>query len=132
VTERRWPSDLSKANFGALTLGVVTNGNFTPIATIDYNQYQRSAYEASAGIIDIPFSDAGSGPLLQSGALAIQVQGETALLEQSYTAETDTHLPRPERAGRIPDHGLPDGRVEFRHVVSRLLDSSRAQQYCAP
>lgn len=89
-TPGQWPSDLSKANFGALTLGVVTNGNFTPIATIDYDQYQRSAYEASAGIIDIPFPDAGTGPLLQSGALAIQAQDQTALLEQSYTAETDT------------------------------------------
>jgi hypothetical protein len=85
-----WPSDLTKADFGPLTLGVVTNGSFTAIATIAYSQYQRSAYEASAGIIDIPFPNSGTAQLLKSGTLAIQVQSQTALLEQVYTAETDT------------------------------------------
>ena len=85
-----WPADLTKANFGPLTFGVVTNGSFTAIATIDYDQYQRSAYEKRAGIIDIPFPNSGTAQLLQSGTLAIQVQGQTALLEQIYTAETDT------------------------------------------
>ena len=85
-----WPSDLTKADFGPLTLGVVTNGQFTPITAINYDEYQQSAYEARAGIIDIPFPDYGTGNLLQSGALAIQVQGQTALLEQPLTAETDT------------------------------------------
>jgi hypothetical protein len=92
-TPGAWPSNLTKANFGQLTLGVMTDGNFTPVTTIDYNQYQRSAYEASAGIIDIPFPNSSTGALLQSGALAIQVPSnpsQPALLEQSYTAETDT------------------------------------------
>lgn len=90
-TVNQWPSDLTKAHFGPLTFGIVTNGNFTSIATIDYGQYQQSAYEASAGIIDIPFPDSKTSSLLQGGGLfAIQVQGQTALLEQSYTAETDT------------------------------------------
>ena len=91
-----WPSTLTKADFGSLSVGVVTNGSFTSIATIDYTQYQQSAYEAKAGIIDITFPnsekgrDSKTGKLLLGGSLAIQVQGSTALLEQSYTAETDT------------------------------------------
>lgn len=86
-----WPSDLTKTDFGSLTLGVqADDGTFTSIVDITYDQYQQSAYEGSAGIIDIPFPDSGTGPLLQSGALAIQVQGQTALLEQAYTAQTDT------------------------------------------
>ncbi|HJP90449.1 MAG TPA: hypothetical protein VJ875_00745 [Pyrinomonadaceae bacterium] len=85
-----WPSVLTKADFGPLTLGVVANGQFTAIAAINYNQYQQSAYEAKAGIIDIPFPNSGTGKLLQSGTIAIKVQGQTALLEQPYTAETDT------------------------------------------
>jgi hypothetical protein len=82
-------SSLIKADFGPLNVGVMTNGSFTSIVTIDYAQYQQSAYEASAGIIDIPFPS-GAAQLLRSGTLAIQAQGQTVLLEQAYTAETDT------------------------------------------
>lgn len=84
-------SSLVKADFGPLTIGVVApDSSFTSIATIDYAQYQQSAYEASAGIIDIPLPSAAT-QLLADGALAIQAQqGATVLLEQPYTAETDT------------------------------------------
>lgn len=86
-----WPSNLTKADCGPLTLGVQPpGGTFTPIATINYAQYQQSAYEAKAGIIDIPFPNAGTGSLLQNNPIAIQMQGQTALAEQLYTAETDT------------------------------------------
>jgi hypothetical protein len=90
-----WPSDLSKTNFGPLSLGVVgSNGGFTWIANIDYTQYNQLPYEAKAGIIDIPFPNSGTASLLQSGMIAIQVQqgknALTALLEQNYTAQTDT------------------------------------------
>ena len=91
-----WPSTLTKADFGSLTFGVMTNGSFTQIAVIDYTQYQESAYNAKAGIIDIQFPnsdkgrDSATGKLLLGGSLAIQVQGQTALLEQTYTAQTDT------------------------------------------
>ena len=90
-TPGSWPSDLTKADCGPLTLGVLTtNPPFTPIAVIDYAQYQQSAYEAKAGIIDIPFPNSGAGSLLQNNPIAIQMQGQTALQEQTYTAETDT------------------------------------------
>ena len=90
-TPGHWPSDLSKARFGTLSLGVATSENpFTLIATIEYEQYARAAYEASAGIIDIPFPNSGTGTLLQSGTLVIQVQDQSALVEQVFTAETDT------------------------------------------
>ncbi|HUP61514.1 MAG TPA: hypothetical protein VNA69_13960 [Thermoanaerobaculia bacterium] len=89
-TPGEWPSDLSKANFGALTLGVVAGGNFTPVVEIPYDQYAQAAYEASAGIIDIAFPNANTASLLQSGSLAIQVQGQTALLEEELTAQTDS------------------------------------------
>ncbi|HZF09145.1 MAG TPA: hypothetical protein VFE33_10175 [Thermoanaerobaculia bacterium] len=89
-TPGEWPSDLTKTDFGPLGLGIVNSeGNFTAIATIEYAQYQQTAYEASAGIVDIPFPNSGTGELLQNGALAIQVQGQTALLEQLYSAQTD-------------------------------------------
>jgi hypothetical protein len=111
-------SDLTKADFGTLSLGTVAagaNGAFTPIVDIPYDQYQRSAYEASAGIIDIPFPNPGTAEQLKDGQLAIQVQGQSvsstvpdvrkpegaklkvssagpliALTEQVYSAQTDT------------------------------------------
>jgi hypothetical protein len=86
-----WPSDLSKTNFGPLVLGVVgSNGAFTAITKIDYTQYSQLPYEAKAGIIDIPFPDSGTGTLLQNGLIALQVQNQIALQEQSFTAQTDT------------------------------------------
>jgi hypothetical protein len=90
-TPGEWPSDLSKRDFGPLSLGVVDGGgNFTQVVAINYTQYDRDAYESRAGIIDIPFPDSGTKDLLQSGPLAIQVQGQTALQEQTYTAQTDS------------------------------------------
>jgi hypothetical protein len=105
-----WPSDLRKANFGSLEFGVMQKGSFTQIAAIDYDQYQRSAYEARAGIIDIPFPDTGTGQLLQNGRLAIQAQGQTALIEQVFTAETDTR-------GIYLDE---NGQAEFQITVYRM------------
>ena len=101
-TPGEWPSDLSKANFGSLDLGVVTGGAFTSIVQIPYTQYAQAAYETSAGIIDIPFPNSGTKGLLQSGTLAIQVQQQpigtpppppiavTALQEQQLSAQTDS------------------------------------------
>ncbi|HEX7138439.1 MAG TPA: hypothetical protein VF219_11355, partial [Vicinamibacterales bacterium] len=96
-----WPSDLTKANFGSLDFGVTSGGTFTSIAQIAYaTQYSQTPYEASAGIIDIPFASTIPGAqqtqaLLQdpSNSIAIQVQqssgATTALLEQQYSAQTD-------------------------------------------
>jgi hypothetical protein len=84
----QWRSNLVKADFGPLDVGVMTNGSFTKVVTIDYAKYQQSAYEASAGIIDIPLPS-GAADLLRGGTLAIQAQGQTVLLEHAYTAETD-------------------------------------------
>ncbi len=106
-------SDLVKADFGTLTLGTVSSGVFAPITGIDYAQYERSAYEAKAGIVDIPFPNPGTAEQLRSGQLAIQVQGQSisstlprnpghataaasvegpliALTEQTYAAQTDS------------------------------------------
>jgi hypothetical protein len=97
-----WPSDLTKANFGSLDFGVVSGGTFTSIVEIRYPQYAKAAYQASAGIVDIPFSQtldpSNTKKLLQYGTIAIQVQqpqgsnpplAQTALLEQQLSAQTD-------------------------------------------
>ena len=89
-----WPSDLAKADFGPLNLGVMSGTSFTSIVEVPYERYARAAYEASAGIVDIPFSEtsdpANTAALLRSGTLAIQVGSTTALAEQQLTAQTDS------------------------------------------
>lgn len=86
-------SDLTKANFGSLTLGTQVNGEFRAITDISYEQYQKTAYEASAGIIDLPFPSADTAMQLKTGLLAIKTQSDShiALAEQSggYSAQTD-------------------------------------------
>ena len=84
-TPGEWPSDLSKANFGTLNLGVVNNGTFNSVAEISYDQYAQAAYEASAGIIDIQLPNG-----LPDGLLAIQAGTVTALQEQELSAQTDS------------------------------------------
>jgi hypothetical protein len=86
-TPGQWPSDLTKTDFGALTLGVQTATGFTPVATIDYEQYARASYEATAGIVDITLPDPS---VLKSGPLAIRAQGVVALAEQPFAAQTDS------------------------------------------
>jgi len=99
-----WPSDLTKANFGTLDFGVTNGGVFTSIVQIPYDQYAQAAYEATAGIIDIPFASTITGPatgsLLENGSIVIQVEqpapnpsdppvATAALAEQQYSAQTD-------------------------------------------
>ncbi|HWK88800.1 MAG TPA: hypothetical protein VNP72_02360, partial [Longimicrobium sp.] len=83
------PSDLEKTDFGPLSLGLLGSGGLTPLGTIDYAQYGRQAYEASAGIIDLPLPPSLSGPV-QGGTLVISAMGQTALLEQNLSAQTDS------------------------------------------
>lgn len=90
-------SDLTKVDVGPLTVGVqAADGTFTPLAPpIAYTGYQRSAYEASAGILDVPFDasqPAAAGLKGGTSVLAIQMQGKTALAEPAggYSAQTDS------------------------------------------
>ena len=111
-TPGKWPSDLSKANFGTLNLGVVNNGTFSSIAEISYDQYAQAAYEASAGIIDIQLPNG-----LGEGLLAIQVQQTsgvvTALQEQELSAQTDSRGIYVDQGGEasftvgVYDYGAP-------------------------
>lgn len=109
-TPAPWPSDLDKADFGPLTVGVVNDGAFTAIADIPYDGYDRAAYEARAGIVDIPLPETDLVDLLRTGSLAIQAQGQTALAEQVLTAETDDR-------GIYLDQG---GQAEFEVQACRM------------
>jgi len=84
-------TDVEKADFGPITVSVTKDGNNTEIARIESSAYDRAAYEARAGIVDIDISahpDVAS--LLMEGALSLSVDtpaGRTVLLaEQEFSA----------------------------------------------
>lgn len=85
----------TKANYGPLTLGLIDDtGNFTPLGTIPYSKYNQSAYEKSAGIVDVPL--AGSAPSatkLKKGELVLLARHNrrltVAMREEPLTAQTD-------------------------------------------
>ncbi len=82
------PPDLTKADFGPLSIGLLlANGSITPLGEIGYDQYGMTAYEASAGIVDVPFSLSGPVP---EGVLVVQAQNQIALQEQVFSAQTDS------------------------------------------
>jgi hypothetical protein len=87
-------SSLEKLDLGTLEVGILSGSNFTSIGSLDYAQYGRQAYEASAGIVDLPLPPSITPQQVQQGLLAIQASGAsgpvTALLEQQYCAESDS------------------------------------------
>jgi hypothetical protein len=87
-------SNLEKVDLGTLEVGVQDGSNFLPIGQLDYAQYGRQSYEASAGIVDLPLPASITQQQLQQGLLAIQASAAsgpvTALLEQQFCAQSDS------------------------------------------
>jgi hypothetical protein len=87
-------SSLEKLDLGTLAVGILNGSNFLPIGQLDYTQYGRQAYEATAGIVDLPLPASVTQQQLQQGLLAIQASGAsgavTALLEQQFCAQSDS------------------------------------------
>ena len=115
--------NLEKADFGPIAVVVTKDGSSTQIAHIDYAAYDRAAYEARAGIIDLTVSahlDAAS--LLPEGTLSLRVDtpsGSAVLLaEQELTAfcndgniyldegESRTVVVHARQRGQVPVGGL--------------------------
>jgi hypothetical protein len=57
------PGDLHKADYGTLTLSIFSGGREQTVNQIPYNQYDRSAYELSGGIIEVPWPNNLAGAL---------------------------------------------------------------------
>jgi hypothetical protein len=87
-------ADLEKADFGPLSVVVSSGGQPVTIARIDYASYDRAAYEARAGIIDIDVSaHADLESTLASGTLSLRADTRNGpavlLVEQELTAVSD-------------------------------------------
>ncbi|HET6840534.1 MAG TPA: hypothetical protein VFK06_02450 [Candidatus Angelobacter sp.] len=87
-------SNLEKVNLGTLTVGIQTGSGFVTIGELDTSQYGKAAYEASAGIVDLPIPTGITAQQLEQGLLAIQAnsggQMVNALGEQAFCAQTDS------------------------------------------
>jgi hypothetical protein len=86
--------DAEKADFGPLEVAVQTDEDVVGIGRIEPSAYDRPAYEAGAGIVDVDVSGhADVASLLSRGRLLIRVDtptGRTALLtEQAFAASCD-------------------------------------------
>ncbi|WP_013334645.1 hypothetical protein [Gloeothece verrucosa] len=89
--------DAHKADFGPLKVQVINpDQSITDIATLYYKDYNKQAYEARAGIIDLKLKDEGLIEKIEKGCLALSVsqglpcdKGVQALLEEPYTAISD-------------------------------------------
>ena len=57
------PTDLQKANYGTLTLSIVSGGQEQTVNQIPYSEYDRAAYELTGGIIEVPYPGSLAGPL---------------------------------------------------------------------
>jgi hypothetical protein len=88
-------SDGTKFDYGPITVGVLSSsGAFNPIGSFGFDQYNKEAYEAKAGIVDVPFQAGVTAQDVQTwlanGKMALQVQNQYASLERVLTAETDS------------------------------------------
>lgn len=82
----------TKFDYGDIDLGVqMPDGTFNRIGTFGFDQYDRSAYEANGGIVDVPFADAAQdvSQWCAEGLLALRNQGTVISLEAPLTVQTD-------------------------------------------
>ncbi len=87
-------SSLEKLDLGTIEVGILNGSDFLSIGSLDYAKYGRQAYEASAGIVDLPLPSSVTPQQVQGGLLAIQASSAsgpvTALLEQQFCSQSDS------------------------------------------
>lgn len=84
----------TKFDYGDFELGAqMPDGTFNVIGSFGFDQYDRSAYEANGGIVDVPFaSEVTAEDVSQwcaDGLLALRNQGTVVSLEAPLTVQTD-------------------------------------------
>lgn len=79
----------AKYQAGNYQIGIRQNGQFSPLASFGYDDYQQAAFDKRSGILDLPLS-AQAQAQLQTGTLELQLQSTpavTAATQQMWTAE---------------------------------------------
>lgn len=78
----------AKFNAGSYQIGTANNGQFTPVATLTYDQYNQAAFDLRSGLVDIELTSSQQQQL-QTGTLQLIPQGSTTVAssQQMWTAE---------------------------------------------
>ena len=84
----------TKFDYGDFELGAqMPDGTFNVIGSFGFDQYGQSAYEASGGIVDVPFAAGVTAQDVSqwcaAGLLALRNQGTVVSLEAPLTVQTD-------------------------------------------
>jgi hypothetical protein len=78
-----------KYDAGSYQLGIRQDGQFSPLASIGFEDYKQAAFDKRSGILDLPLS-ADAQKKLQTGSLELQLVGTNPVLaaaQQMWTAE---------------------------------------------
>jgi hypothetical protein len=83
-------------DYGTIDVGVrLPNETFNLIGSFAYAQYNKAAYSAKGGLVDVPFGTGVTAQLItqwlktDNGVLALRAQGQILSLETPLTIETD-------------------------------------------
>jgi hypothetical protein len=83
-------------NYGPIDVGVrLPDGSFNLIGTFASDQYDKAAYSAKGGLVDVPFQAGVSAAMIDlwlqqdNGLLALRAQGQILSLETPLTVQTD-------------------------------------------
>ncbi|NBA97644.1 hypothetical protein [Pseudomonas sp. R5(2019)] len=79
----------AKYQAGNYQVGIRQGGQFSPLASFGYDDYQQAAFDKRSGILDLPLT-VEAQTQLQTGSLELQLQGATTLpaaTQQMWTAE---------------------------------------------
>jgi hypothetical protein len=83
-------------DYGPIDVGVqLPAGTFNLIGTFAYGQYDKTAYSARGGLVDVPFGPGVTARLISqwlgadNGVLALRAQGQILSVESPLTVETD-------------------------------------------
>lgn len=78
----------AKFNVGDYELGVLRGKDFSPLASIGFDQYRQSAFDKRSGLLDLPL-DASAQAALKNGNLALRLKDTDTIAaqQQMWTAE---------------------------------------------
>jgi hypothetical protein len=78
----------AKFHVGDYELGVLHGKDFSPLASIGFDQYRQSAFDKRSGLLDLPL-DASAQAVLKNGNLALRLTGTDTIAaeQQMWTAE---------------------------------------------
>ncbi|HXU33046.1 MAG TPA: hypothetical protein VN851_20965 [Thermoanaerobaculia bacterium] len=119
-------------NYGPIDVGVqIPGGAFQLIGTFGAEQYDKGAYSAKGGLVDVPFQAGVTAEQIetwlgsQNGQLALRAQGQILSLEAPLTVETDDR-------GVYIDQGQSQNvqlQVRYKNAIPPPGTGVLAQQY---